>query len=60
MGNLRLLFIKSRDQREWKAELKLANEDEFFRGAVVDLLFGKENHKVVDKIFDPLFMEATV
>ena len=43
-----------------KHKLKMAGEDEFFRGEVLDLLSEEENDKVLDKIFDPLFMEATV
>ena len=41
----------------------MAGEDGFFRGEVLDLLFVEENDEVLiknDKIFDPLFMEATV
>ena len=38
----------------------MAGEDDFFRGEVLDLLFEEENDEVLDKIFDPLFMEATV
>ena len=41
----------------------MAGEDGFFRGEVLDLLFEEENDEVLiknDKIFDPLFMEATV
>ena len=37
----------------------MAGEDGFFRGEVLDLLFEEENDEVLDKIFDPLFMEAT-
>ena len=43
-----------------KHKLNMAGEDEFFRGEVLDLLFEEENDEVLDKIFDPLFMEATV
>ena len=42
-----------------KQELKMTNEDGFFRGAVLDLLLGEGNDQASDKIFDP-FMEATV
>ena len=38
----------------------MAGEDGFFRGEVLELLFEEENDEVLDKIFDPLFMEATV
>ena len=43
-----------------KHKLKMAGEDGFFRGEVLDLLFEEENDEVLNKIFDPLFMEATV
>ena len=43
-----------------KQELKLADENGFFKGAVLDLWFGEENDEALDKIFDPLFMKATV
>ena len=42
-----------------KQELRMTNEDGFFRGAVLDVLLGEENDQASDKIFDP-FMEATV
>ena len=38
----------------------MADEDGFFRAEVLDVLFEEENDEVLDKIFDPLFMEATV
>ena len=41
----------------------MAGEYGFFRGEVLYLLFEEENDEVLiknDKIFDPLFMEATV
>ena len=38
----------------------MADEDGFFRAEVLDLLFEEENDEVLDKIFDPLFMEATI
>ena len=38
----------------------MAGEDDFFRGEVLDLLFEEKNDEVLDKIFDPLFMEPTV
>ena len=38
----------------------MAGEDGFFSGEVLDLLFEEENDEVLDKIFDPLFMEATI
>ena len=38
----------------------MAGEDGFFRGEVLDLLLEEENDEVLDKIFDPLFMEATI
>ena len=43
-----------------KHKLRMAGEDGFFRGEVLDLLFKEENDEVLDKIFNPLFMEATV
>ena len=43
-----------------KHNLKLAGKDGFFRVEVLDLLFEDENDEVFDKIFHPLFMEATV
>ena len=43
-----------------KHKLKMAGEDGFFRGEVLDLLLEEENDETLDKIFDPLFMEATV
>ena len=43
-----------------KHELKTDREDGFFRGEVLNLLLEEENDEVLDKIFDPLFMEATV
>ena len=36
----------------------MAGEDGFFRGEVLDLLFEEENDKVLDKLFNPSFMEA--
>ena len=38
----------------------MADKDGFFRGEVLDLLFEEENDEALDKIIDPLFMEATV
>ena len=38
----------------------MAGEDGFFRGEVLELLIEEENDEVLDKILDPLFMEATV
>ena len=38
----------------------MAHEDGFFRGEVLDLLLKEEKDEVLDKIFRPLFMEATV
>ena len=38
----------------------MAGEDGFFRGEVLDLLFEEENDEVLDEIFHPLFMEATI
>ena len=38
----------------------MAGEDGFFRGEVLDLLFEEENDEVLDEIFYPLFMEATI
>ena len=38
----------------------MADEDGFFRAEVLDVLFEEENDEVLDKIFDPLFMEATI
>ena len=43
-----------------KHKLKMVGEDGFFRGEVLDLLLEEENDETLDKIFDPLFMEATV
>ena len=43
-----------------KHKLKTDREDVFFRGEVLNLLLEEENDEVLDKIFDPLFMEATV
>ena len=43
-----------------KHKLKMAHEDGFFRGEVSDLLLEEEKDEVLDKIFNPLFMEATV
>ena len=43
-----------------KHTFKMAGEDCFFRGEVLDLLFDEENYEAFDEIFDPLFMEATV
>ena len=36
----------------------MAGEDGFFRGEVLDLLFEEENDEVLDKLFNPSFMEA--
>ena len=38
----------------------MAGKDGFFRGEVLDLLFEEKNDEALDKIFDTLFMEATV
>ena len=43
-----------------KHKLKMAHEDGFFRDEVSDLLLEEEKDEVLDKTFNPLFMEATV
>ena len=43
-----------------KHKLKIAGKDGFLRGEVLDLLLEEENDEALDKIFDSLFMEATV
>ena len=43
-----------------KHTFKMAGEDGFFRGEIIDLLFEEENHEAFDKIFNPSFMEVTV
>ena len=50
----------SLDQTECIYKLNMAGEDGFFRGEVLDLLFEEENVEVLDEIFDPFFMEATI
>ena len=38
----------------------MAHEDGFFRDEVSDLLLEEEKDEILDKTFNPLFMEATV
>ena len=38
----------------------MADQDGFFRGEVLDLLFEKENDEAFDEIVNPLLMETTV
>ena len=54
------LFIHHVNKVNAKHKLKMAHEDGFFRGEVSDLLLEEEKDEVLDKIFNPLFMEATV
>ena len=56
----RLLFLCHVIKLSAKHKLKMASEDGFFRSEVLDLLFEEENDEVLDEIFNPLFMEATV
>ena len=52
--NFQITFFMS------KHKLKMAGKDGFFRVEVLDLLFEEENNEVLDEIFNPFFMEATV
>ena len=41
-----------------KQKVKMADEDGFFRGEVLELLFEEEYEENMDNIFDPSFEEA--